>query len=307
MHNKNILVCGIIKNGEKTIETNINLSKELGKQFQNYKIVIYENNSSDKTKSILNKYLNDEKCKIIMETIDEETIKKNSKIWAYTKITGSSHPCRIEQIANARNKLIDEINKDEYNDYQIVIMIDMDARSWSIEGVIDSISKMKNDKMIFYANSSPYYDYYALRSKHSKYNLLGPEIIGELFWQSYLREPLNLYKNNDLFPVYSAFNGIGVFPKDIFKHYRYDAIITPAFCQQYEHIIEDNLSLVKDLQSHIRNECVKFPGGEKYNNIYFKNNSGYDKPVVCEHVIFNFNLINNGYSIYINSNMSYNR
>ena len=43
------------------------------------------------------------------------------------------------------------------------------------------------------------------------------------------------------------------------------------------------------------------------NNIVWKNNSGYDKPVVCEHVALNFSLIRDGYKLYINPKMIYYR
>jgi hypothetical protein len=38
---------------------------------------------------------------------------------------------------------------------------------------------------------------------------------------------------------------------------------------------------------------------------YWKNNSGYDKPVICEHVAFNFSLIQDGYEVSINPRMLY--
>ena len=85
---------------------------ELCDMFEKYKIIIYENNSTDATKNILQKYIDNDSFKIIMEDIPEDKIKFQSKAWAYTEITGSDHPCRMEQIANARNKIIEECKKD---------------------------------------------------------------------------------------------------------------------------------------------------------------------------------------------------
>ena len=47
--------------------------------------------------------------------------KQNSRIWTATFRTGSDHPCRIEQISNARNKVVEEFNKPEYDSYDYVI------------------------------------------------------------------------------------------------------------------------------------------------------------------------------------------
>ena len=47
---------------------------------------------------------------------------------------------------------------------------------------------------------------------------------------------------------------------------------------------------------------------EKYDNDidgYWKNNSGYNKPVICEHICLHSSLIDDGYKIYINPQMLY--
>lgn len=307
MYMSNIIICGVVKNVEHCIQHNINLAKELGKKCNSYKIIIYENNSSDNTKNILNSYVNDTDCKIIMENIDDKIIKQNSKIWAYTKITGSDHPCRIEQISNARNKLIDEINKDEYSQYDIVVVVDLDSRNWDINGILESIEIIKKNKnTVLYANSIDYYDYYALRYAHSTGdNLFGPEIIGEYFWNTYKKIMIDPSIKTDLVPVYSAFNGIGVMNKELFKKYKYDCIVNNEVKKTYQTIISDHSDTYNLSKQYIQTECKKFPGGEKDGEIFWKNNSGYNMPVICEHVPFNFQLISNDYKIYINPRMLY--
>ena len=85
-----VIICGIVQNVEKKIIYNLENVKKLGKFFTDYRVVIYENNSTDNTKKILSNYL-DDKINIIMENIDIK--KENSIIWAYTKITGSDNSC----------------------------------------------------------------------------------------------------------------------------------------------------------------------------------------------------------------------
>jgi hypothetical protein len=304
----NVVICGVVKNSAKHLRLNIELAIELGKRCDNYKIVIYENNSTDGTKSILGSYQTRPEFHILSEDIDSAIIKKKSNIWAYTKVTGSDHPCRIEQISNARNKLVNELQKEIYDDYTYVVMIDFDSRKFDVEGVMDSLRLVKeNRKRVIYANSPSYYDYYALRSAHSDYNLFGPELMGEYFWQTMTAQPLRLEPSPTapLLPVYSAFNGIGVYAMEVFISHFYDALPTTAVKNVYRKIAESHAGAYAKFYTTLQAGCDKFPGGERDELFYWKNNSGYDKPVICEHVVFNFSLIEEGFEVCINPRMLY--
>ena len=300
-----VIICGVVKNAAAHLENNIKLALELGNSCDAFKIIIYENNSTDETKSILKKYSKQKDFVITMENIDEQTIKNESKIWAYTAVTGSDHPCRIEQISNARNKLIQEIKKEDYNEYEYVVMIDFDSKFFYPDGIMNSLKIVReNPNRIIYANSNEYYDYYALRSAHSEYNLFGPEVIGEPFWKNMYINRLKIDTNSaDLVPVYSAFNGIGVYTKTAFTATRFDASLIPETKAVYKKLAMKHAAIYEKYKSLIQNECSKFYGGESEPDFFWKNNSGYNKPVVCEHVAFNFTLINAGYEIYINPRM----
>ena len=305
----NVIICGVVKNAQQQLCNNIDTAIQLGKRCNKYKIVIYENNSTDSTKNILETFGHNEHFVIITEDIDDETIKRESKIWSYKKVTGSDHPCRIEQISNARNKLVSEFEKDIYNDYDYVVMIDFDSKLFMIDGILSSLEMVReNRKRIIYANSPNYYDYYALRSKHSEFNLFGPELIGEFFWQKMKVKPLELSpQSKSLFSVYSAFNGIGVYDKNVFKKHRYDAVVSNIVKDMYKTIISQNNELYDVFRNVISNDCPKFIDGEKDETTGFvwKNNSGYNKPVICEHVSFNFSALSDGYEIFINPSMLY--
>ena len=268
--NYKVIICGVVKNVELVIDKNIKYAIETGNLFEKFKIVIYENNSTDNTKDLLHSYDNNKNIKIICENIDK---KQNNKIWTYTEVTGSDHPCRIEHICNARNKLLEEINKPEYDEYTHVIVIDFDSNGWDIKGILNSF--MIEDKWdAIFANSS---DYYALRIPIFPF---GPEIIGEFFWN------LPNYRfTNELVPDYSAFNGIGIYKKDIFKKFKYDFVSNDDVKKFYRKYIDDNI--ITD------------------STIFWKSNCGYKGIVLCEHVPLHFALYNNGYKLFINPNMIY--
>jgi len=290
----NVIICGVVKNADKNLQNNLDLAIEIGKKCDKYKIVIYENNSTDRTKSILSSYSTKPQFEIIMEDISPEEIKKNSKIWAYTAVTGSDHSCRMEQISNARNKLITEIQTEKYAEYNYVVMIDLDGKFFAIDGIINSLYLIQENPLrIIYGNSLNYYDYYALRSPHYEYNLFGPELIGEHFWANMYNSRLQIKPNSpDLVTVYSAFNGIGVYDKKAFIGTNYDALVNPIVKDGYKKIIALHPSAYERLNTILKNPCPKFPGGEQDDDFYWKNNSGYNKPVICEHVAFNFALFN---------------
>ena len=56
---------------------NIKLAYQLKDKCNKFKMIIYENNSTDNTKEILKSVSIDNNIKVIMENISEEDIKKN--------------------------------------------------------------------------------------------------------------------------------------------------------------------------------------------------------------------------------------
>lgn len=298
--NESVLICGVVKNCGNKINFNVNLAIKTGEIFEDYKIVIYENNSTDHTKQELNKFILNPNIVIKSENINVEE-KSDFKLWAYTEITGSSHPCRIEMIANARNKILDEINKDEYNKFTYVIWIDMDSNGWDLNGIVNSFYKKEVWDVVYANNPKHYYDMYAFRG--GKF-LLGPEIIGEFFWKNL--SVIQLDKSENLIPIYSAFGGLGIYKKEIFRKHKFDFMVNEYVQKIYLFLLENN-TWDENILNVIQNEDGKFPGGikEKESGIFWKANSGYNGPVVCEHVTLNFELISNGYKIFINPNMLY--
>ena len=105
--------------------------------------------------------------------------------------------------------------------------------------------------------------------------------------------------------VLSAFNGIGVYHKNVFKKYKYDFIINDNVKEMYKKIIKNNN--IENVKKYIEEDCNIFPGGIYDENIngFWKNNSGYDNVVICEHVCLHAALINNDYKIFINPKLFY--
>jgi hypothetical protein len=317
MIKQNILICGVVKNAAKYLEKSLALCIKTGELFANYKIIIYENNSTDDTKDILKYYIDKPNFVIIMEDISHEDIKKNSKAWAYTEITGSDHPCRMEQIANARNRIIRECKKQEYNDYKYVMFIDLDAEEWSLDGIIDSFDRYNEWDAIFanglQGEENKYYDLFAYRNLNE--NIFGGEMLGEY------NSPINYSKaiyispnDANLKTVVSAFGGIGIYKKSLFTDdIQYGCLVTEQIISYYTTILSNTMRIDDLMLKIIAEPCPKFPGGyktyfkynNKYHTIHWKNNSGYDNVVLCEHVSVNIPLFFKGYRLRINPKMTY--
>jgi hypothetical protein len=292
---QNVIICGVVKNVEHRIENNIQCALETGSMFEKCKVIVYENNSTDNTKEILNRYASHTNVKIISENLEGHDKKENNKIWACC-----NHSCRVEHICNARNKLVDEFNKPEYDEFTYVIMIDFDSNGWDKSGIAHSFSVSSEWDAVF-ANSKPnYYDFYALRTHFLPF---GPEVINETFWSNL---PRSHQFENGLIPVFSAFNGIGIYKKDIFKKYRYDCIVNDDVKQFYRNYLKNN-SVSDALMKDITAKCTYPYGGYKdeESDIYWKSNSGYCGALVCEHVPLHFALYNNGYKLFINPKLIY--
>ncbi len=317
--NQNVIICGVVKNVENKILRSLDMCIGIGELFNDYRIIIYENNSTDNTKKIL-KDLNKEKVKIISETIEYDEIKKNSKIWAYTQITGSDHPCRMEQIANARNKLLNEIKKEDYNDFTYVIMIDLDTDHFNSNGIVDSFNNRDiNSWDVIYANGKDvcgfYYDKFALRCYNDVF-LFGTELYGDEFGLKVGNSKINFDNDeNHLIPVISAFGGIGIFKKEVFNECRYASLIDESITNFYHNLLSnlpDN-AIPPEIVTLFENPCNKFSGGfittykrnDNLYNLYWKNCSGYDKPCLCEHTYLNINLVSKGYKLFINPKLYY--
>jgi len=126
-----------------------------------------------------------------------------------------------------------------------------------------------------------------------------------MFWSTL---PENNYMDDQLIPVYSAFNGIGIYKKHLFKKYKYDFLVNESTKVFYRKYIKNNMLDGKLLET-IKNKDTKFINGfeDEESIIYWKSNSGYNKPIICDHAPLNFSLYNDGYKLFINTKMIYYR
>jgi len=306
MFDLSLLVCSVIKNVENKLDENIQRVHQLGTHFTDYKIVIYENNSTDGTKNILESYRSNPHMTVISEDIPDYFIEENNVVWTYKEVTGSDHHCRMEHISNARNKLLREIRKSKYKSFSYVMMIDLDAHYWDINGVLDSFSKKDQwDGVVANstgdATSFGYYDYFCLRRTNQPF---GPDMLGEHFWEKTHNSKF-VITSDDLIPVYSGFNGIGIYKKEILDKYNYDFLVNEEVKQFYETYLKTH-DVPDYLRSIISKPCNPFKYGHMDRGIFWKSNSGYKGEIICEHVPLHLAMYNHNYRLVVNPRMIFN-
>lgn len=248
MKNYNVIFSGTIRNVEKYIEKGISDIDLCGKKFNDYAVILYENDSDDNTRTILEKHKKDNYYYIFEDNIIE--------------------PLRTKRLENGRNKILDkmrEINKDQYYDYLIVLDLDDINQSGSF---VDSIETNFDHEFwdILTGNQSDiYYDIWAIRKKHEiDYDFaqkIREERLGRIYgWFKYviLKAKAKYNRNRGLLEVDSAFGGAAIYKiKSIPPYCRYVGT-HPDGHQKCEHVEF--------------NECIKKNGGSIYINTAFLTN-----------------------------------
>lgn len=132
--NLNILFCCTCKDVAKVIKYSISLCDYVGSYFKDYKIFLYENNSSDGTPDVI-RSLNNDKIILKSEFIEGASYERSS----------STLLNRCNLISNARNKYVDYINENLNYDYIFVFDADIEG-GWSIDGIFNSLYYLEGNE-----------------------------------------------------------------------------------------------------------------------------------------------------------------
>lgn len=312
--NKKIIICGVCKNIERAFPVTTASIDALKERYEDYRIVIYENNSKDRTKELLKEWsAKDPKILIISEKISPRKLRSQTK-------THTSQ--RTEKIARARNIVLDEIMKSKYEDFPYVVMADLDMNLWDIEGIVNTINNTSYEWDAVCANGS--YDRYAFRNEEYP---LGAELLGSTYWKHVWDFDLHLSKEGEWKKVYSAFGGLAIYKREAMKGCRYEGVVTPELenlmVKWVEEGLKNNVFLaceykallnereIIEVHGDLLKDREKFPEeiGMKLKKhgskvIWFGSDKNTGLPVTCEHIPFHAMMISHGRDkIYINPNL----
>jgi len=290
----NVVICGICKDVGTRLPASIKIVESVGSYFSDYRVLIYENNSTDNTRTVL-KYWQERNPRVSFESEDIQVEFPNK---GYLK---SNHT------AYARNRVVDRLWTLDYH-FDYVIWIDLDfVLSPDLEGIREALDRDDWDAVFAYGISPEhgYWDWLAFRDKKEPF---GPELIGHDNWYV-KKENLLLSPDSPWYPVYSAFGGFGLYKKEALRNQRYSAMVTqdidrvsrgilvsPEALQKYLDAKKD-LATVVDIEGPVDAVEDKRVGFRLWPDslIYHMNSFVHNYPATCDHVPVHFGMIAAGY------------
>lgn len=292
------------------------IARNLGSKFMNFqlfagefmddfpdaRVFVYENNSTDNTKTLLETWaaLNN-RVTVKCEDISDSEMKKHCIARSM-----ENTPCRMEAIAYARNRLMEMLEETDIGSREEdrIIMFDPDVNCvMSAEPLTQLLKSGRNDYDALFANGiSVRKNYYDISAYYDMYYPFGLELLDEksVFGEKYKALIQQIPTNAPRIPVFSAFGGIGIYRASAIRGLRYNGTITEdvhsvfsRFCQQYPaHPWVQQVC--KKPTTHLDGALLGIYLHDK--QLFYKNNSGYNYPVICEHVPFHSAMICRGHS-----------
>tara|TARA_B100000963_G_scaffold333942_1_gene326723 strand:+ start:13758 stop:14624 length:867 start_codon:yes stop_codon:yes gene_type:complete len=277
----NVLITGLIRNGEKTIEDSINKLLESFSFFNETYFYVVESDSNDNTVKIL------------------EKISKKVKNFKYVTLGALQNKIRsrVKRITYCRNYSLDYIkkNNDILNNPYVVVS--------DLDGVISKINKkkilscfeLKNQWSVLTANQSDfYYDIWALRHQSwsnddcwNSYNFFLNELkLGH--YKSYNRAVRSKQIRIDKFlppiRVNSAFGGLAIYKPNVYVKSYYEENTTENNYISCEHVAFHEKLIKKGFKIFINPKLIIGRAPKKHipNKLY----------VIFYHILLHLKLIN---------------
>lgn len=220
---KKVIFCSIVRDCAYNLLQNIPTIEKLGSFFKEYKVIIFENNSVDNTKEILNQWSSHNKnISIHTANYDESKFDDIPIPKGYNK---SNCKRRIKKMAEYRNQYLDYIDSHNMkSDY--IIVVDLDVAKIDVMGVISSFGIQQEWDVIAsncYSRSphlkKRYHDTYALIEDGTE-NIPQSETVIDQNRYSWAKISYNM----PFIRVFSAFGGLAIYKYESIKGLRYSAI-----------------------------------------------------------------------------------
>jgi hypothetical protein len=265
--------CGPVRNCGPFLKKVLCNIEKLSAIFDDYRILIFYDHSTDDTLQKLKNY---------QKVNDKLIFYENKRIIS---------PFRTHRIANARNFCLDYIyNNSDMNDYNYFIMMDFDdpnCKNCNSEILEKYLNRNDWDALSF--NSSPgYYDIWGLSIypfcfsyNHFNNNYQYHNII-----RTFINKLLNKLKKGELLSCISSFNGFAIYRREKFINCKYDGRIRlDLFPKSYiiSHSVAQKSKLVFKDYGHIKGKYEDCEHRAFHMEAIIKNNA---KIMISPEIIF---------------------
>lgn len=215
---KDIIICGIIRDSAKYLRNNIPVIDELCSKFNDFRIIIYENDSIDDTKDVLANWheTNPSKIHIISENIER-------KDTSYMEDHVRKDPfLRVGRLGELRNRYMEFIDVHKLStDYLMVV--DLDIAWLDVNNIMTSFyTTVKWDGVAAFGYSigpllrRRYHDTFALTEYGDEKNPQTKEKIIRLASKFAKFKP-----TDEWIRVFAAFGGLAIYKFEAVKGFRY--------------------------------------------------------------------------------------
>lgn len=221
---KKVVIALLARDVSTMFDNAVKKTEQLGKQFDDYRIVIFENDSSDDSRVKIKKWARENKKVILLRCCDEGSCSCELKV-RQLKVHGALNNKRIKKMAKFRNRCLDYIKKN-FRHYDYMIVYDFDTRGGIfMDGFYSSFEDPSQwDIMcamgltyapIFFGKVDIVYDTIAFIPKdHEKSKNKTLQLIQNFLQQQKILKNNTIGDNN--VAVTSAFNGLAIYKiKDI--------------------------------------------------------------------------------------------
>lgn len=256
-NNKSIFFCGIVRDVDNTLESNILRLHRTGKLFKDYHIFIYENDSIDNTQQILIDYRSDNLTFLSENRQDKDykiNISNGSDVW---------HNQRCKVLAQCRNKYLEYFRSlKKHFDYICVVDLDVFG-GWSYDGILHGTYILEDNPLNACVSS-----YGVLSHYHNYRNLEDYPVHDYIMYDSLAFRPLNLKgmvhmlrvpmfnritftRGDDPINVTSNFGGMAIYKSEMLQNKSYDSVhvngsTDPDHVYINKQIVKDGFNIVLD-------------------------------------------------------------
>ena len=238
-----VIICGCVRNCEKYIDSVFNTITQIESVFSETRIIIAYDESTDKSLVKLVKYKREYGPRM------EVLINRHPL-----------SPYRTQNIANARNSILDKIRETDDSQFPVFIMMDFDdvcAAPLDINVLKRALNRKSEWDSISF-NRPGYYDIWAVSLKPFVYSAWGwtePREVVKIM-REYVVDKLDKLDPNELLECSSAFNGFAIYKTSVFLKCSYDWRRPLEYMTLED--IEQNREALKSSSRSIRYPLDKF-------------------------------------------------
>lgn len=227
MKNTTIVFAGLARDIQKSLPKTMERIEATGKFFKNYQVVVFENDSSDETRLILEQWQR-KNVKVHSVTCPEDAMCKLNCLKMYDY--GPRSQNRIEKMADFRNRYL-KVIQEHYYDFDYVMVLDFDMQGpWSIDGIADTFGYTDWDAI--FANGL-----HSLIGTYGQYLVMydGMAYVGvdqsfmekqspvKNYFKMNFIDRFNKNTSDNLIPVKSAFSGLALYTMQSLQNSFYSA------------------------------------------------------------------------------------